>query len=799
MRALRSLTRTPLVTATAIAIIGLGVGATTAAFSVVRGVLVHSVPYPQPDALVQVISTLSAQGITRGLVAFPRFEAYAAESRSFAALAAYVTQDFTVSDDVPLSVPGVRVSPAFFTVTGVPPAAGRAFTAEEHVRGGPPAVMISERLARARFGSAAGAANRTITVNGEAVPIVGVVASPVAPPLQDADLWFPRVYETDVLPPEQVERGAGFLRVMGRLRPGATLDDARADASTISAGYRQRLGSNRDAAFDAAVLPLNEYLFGDVRGTLVFTWMAGVLVFLLACANAGNVLLARYLTRRAELEVRTAVGASPGAIARELLAEAAVIGTAGVALGLAVAAAALGLLRPMAARVLATSTPYAFDWTVLALAAALALVAIAMAAAVPALQATRAARAESLASGARAVGSRAATRWRQGFVMAQVALSFLLLASAFQQAASLLRLERADRGFAARGLTTFRLAPSAAKYPTPESRVELFRQVEERVGAIPGVAGVGASQAFPVGDDQQIPFAKEADQAKPRAEWPVAQFRIVTPGYFGALGVTVLRGRGITAADAKDAPPVTVVNAAFARRHFGDANPVGERIFLGSFPGAREIVGVVSDVPQKWLETGASPEAYIPMPQLPVRMPPSFFMVRTTTVAGAVVPALRTAVAGIDPAQALTRVRTMDDAAAEGLAIPRMRGTLTVGFALLGLVLAAVGLWSVVAQFVADRRREIAIRAALGAPPGAAAAGVIRAVTVMTAGGLAIGVAATVAFGAALRSAVAGLAEPSVLAMAAAAVPLALTALATARMVARRAERVDPVGVLRAE
>jgi predicted permease len=830
MRAIRSLMRAPLVTATAIAIVGLGVGATAAAFSVVRGVLVHSVPYPRPDELVQVISTLSAQGITRGMVAFPRFETFAAESRSFAALAAYVTQDFTVGDDVPLSVPGARVSAAFFAVTGVPQAAGRVFSADEQVRGGPPALMISERFWRARYGAAPDAIGRTITVNGEAVPIVGVVAADVAPPLQNADLWFPRVYETDVVPPEQVERGAGYLRVMGRLKRGVTLDAARAEVAAIAAGYRQRFGSNRDAAFDAAVLPLGEYLFGDVRGTLVLTWVAGALVFLLACANAGNVLLARYLTRRAELDVRAAVGASPGAIARELLAEAAVIGTAGVAVGLAVAAAALRLMQPLAARVLATNTPYAFDWTLLAVAAALALVAIAVAAAVPALHVARGARggySDHLASGARAASaSRATQRWRQAFVMAQVALSFLLLATALQQAAALLRLERADRGFPARGLITFRLAPSAAKYPTPESRVELFRQVEEHVAAIPGVTGVGASQAFPVGDDQTIAFAKEADQAKKRDEWPQAQFRIVTPGYFNALGVTLLRGRTFTSADAKDAAPVVIVNAALARRHFGDANPVGERILLGSFPGAREIVGVVSDVPQRWLEVGASPEAYIPMPQLPVRMPPSYFFVRMGAgggapggaaagaatgaatgatgsapagAAAAVVPALRTAVAAIDPAQALTRIRTMDDAAAEGLAIPRMRGTLTVGFALLGLVLAAVGLWSVVAQAVADRRREIAIRAALGAPPRAAAQGVIRAVAVMTGGGLALGVVATFALGAALRHAVAGLAEPSAAAMVAAAVPLVAVAMATARVVASRAAGVDPMGVLKAE
>jgi putative ABC transport system permease protein len=797
--ATRSLRRAPGPTAAAIAIVALGVGATTAAFSVIRGVLVHSVPYPNVGELVQVTSKIPNQVGSRALVSLPRFEAYVAESRQFASLVAYATQDFTVTDQpTPQSLSGVRVTQGFFRTAGIAPLAGREFSDDEQVRGGARAVMIGERLWRGRFG-AQEITGKTIAINGEAVPIVGVVPATLAPPLQEAELWLPRVYETDVLPPPQIEGGGGFLRVMGRLNAEGSIGAARTELQQITTGYRQRFGSNRDVSFESDVWTLPDYLFGEVRGTIVFTWAAGLLVFLLACANAGNVLLARYMTRRAELDMRAAVGASRSDIVLQLLSEAAVIGVAAMVAGLLLALVLLSTIAPLASRVLSTSTPYALDWTVFGVAVALAVIATAVTGFVPAMQATSGHRGESTATGARAVTQgRAASRWRRGFVAVQVALSYVLLAGAFQQASALLKLDRVDRGFALGGLTAFRVAPSA-KYPTPESRVEYYRQIEERIGRLPGVEGVGASQAMPVGDDQTIAFAKEADQARKREEWPVVQFRIVTPGYFGALGAKLSAGRGFTAADATETPSGTVVNAALAQKHFGDANPIGQRIFLGSFPGAREVVGVVADVKHRWLETAATPHAYIPVAQLPVRMPPAIYMVRTAAPAGTIVPALRSAVAEIDADQSLTRVRTMEDAAAEGLAIPRLRGFVTVGFALVGILLAAVGLWSVVSQYVSDRTREVAIRAALGADPGEAARGVTKVVGMMTGIGVVIGLGATFALGRVAQRMIAGLEQPGVTMLVAAAVPLVLVALATARVLAGRAERVQPAVALRAD
>ncbi len=795
--AARSLRRQPVVATTVIVILALGIGATTAAFSVVRGVLVHAIPYARPAELVQVTSTHVAQGVTRALVAFPKFEAYVAQAQAFSGLVAYAPQEFTLTEGVtPVSVPGARVSAGFLATLEVAPLQGRDFTDDEQARGGPRAAIIGERLWRAQFGGA-DITGRTVSVNGEQLPIVGVVPARFAPPLHDAEIWLPRVYETDLLPPPQIEGGSGFLRVMGRLAPGATVESAQHDVARIVTDYRTRLGAMRDAPFDAAVMPLSEYAFGDTRGTLIFLWLAGTFVFLIACANAGNVLLARYLTRTTELDIRAAIGATRTHVMAHLLAESAILAAAGLVVGVALAFAMLAWLAPLASQVLATGQAYAIDATVLAVTAGLGALAVAITGAVPSLHATAEHRSAVVESSARgATAGRGAARWRSVFVGAQVAVSFALLAGALQQAQSLLAMQRAERGFDTAGVLSFRVAPSAAKYPSPESRLELYRQVGERVGNLPGVVGVGSSQAMPAGDDQSIAYIREADQARPREEWPQAQFRIVSPGYFAALGIDLVKGRTFSAADAKDAPPVVVVSEALARRTFGDANPLGERIFLGSFPGSREIVGVAADVRQWWIESESLPAAYIPGPQLPVRLPPAYFFVRSASAAAPLVSAIRSEVAAIDPGQSLTRVRTLQAAAAEGMAVPRLRTLLVVVFAVLGAVLAAVGLWSVMAQHLAERTREIAIRMAVGAPPGAVTASIVRSTLMMTGVGLAAGLAGSLALARVARSALAGIEAPGPFALTGAAALLLVVGSATALLLARRASRIDPARII---
>ena len=796
--ALRSLSRQPVVTATVLLVLALGIGASTAMFSVVRGVLVHSVPYPREEELVQVTSAMPKQNLTQILVALPRLETYAAEGRSFSGLAAFAKQDFFVTDGpAPVSVPGARVSPDFFRTLEVAFVRGRDFTAEEQARGGPHAAIIDAGFWQTQFGGAADIIGKSVFINGEAVPVVGVVPSRFAPPLQDALIWLPRIYEPDFVPPEQVERGSAYLRVIGRLKPGVSPVAAQADLQRVVADYRARFASLRDATFDAAVDPLSTYLFGKVRNSLVFLWLAGMLVFLIACANAGNVLLSRYLDRREELDTRSAMGASRGQLVLQLLIECALLAVGSTALGFLLAANIRFWLAPLAAQVLGTTVPFSFDATVLLAAAGLGALTVLIAGVVPALEATAERRSSLVLAGSRrATSGKGASRWRRALVVAQVAVSYALLAGALQQAAALMKVQRMDRGYEAGGLTSFQIAPSAVKYSTPDSRLELYRRIEELIARAPGVTAAGASQAMPVGDDQTIAIIQETEHAKKPEEWPHAQFRIVSTGYHLALGVSLRSGRLFAAADSKDSRSVAIVNETLARRFFGNGGAVGQQIFLGSQPAPREIVGVVSDVRQSWLDPLPQPEVYVPTPQMWVRLPPMYFLVRSRLMDAALASTIRTQVASVDPVQSVTRLQNMATAAAVGLAVPRLRATLIVAFAVLGTLLAAVGLWSVMSQFIAERKREIGIRMALGSPPRAITAFVLKAGIVVTGLGVVVGLGTALALGRVTQHALAGIDQPAPMTLLGAGILLLAVGTAAALMPARRAARLDPLNAI---
>ena len=797
--AFRSLLRHRAPAATVLVILGLGLGASSAMLSVVRGVLVHSVPYPHEGQLVEIASTLPKQQGSRSYVSFPRFGAYAASARSLTGFAAFLRQQFSLTDDpTPVAVPGARVSPGFFAVLGVAPIRGREFSAEEQARGGPHAVIIGEGLWRARLGGAENILGKTLSIEGEAVPIVGVVPASFAPPLQDAEVFAPRVYEPDGVPPAQVERGAGYLYVVGRLSAGATPASALGELLQISKDYRARLGEAFDAAYEPLVIPLSTYLFGEIRASLLFLWAAGTLVFLIACANAGNVLLARFLDRRAELDVRAAVGATRRQLVLHLLAECGVLAVGGIVIGLLVALGVRLALAPLAAQVLTTNHAFAFDFTVFAFAAALGSLAVLLAGAVPALQATADHRSSLIAQSARgSTAGMGAARWRRALVVAQLAVSFALLALALQQAVALLRVQRLDRGFDPDGLLTFQIAPSASKYPDFGARLELYRRAEEQLARMPGFVAAGASQAFPVGDDQTISFIPEAEHDRKREEWPLAQFRIVTTGYLAALGAPMRRGRAFSAADTKDAPSVAVVNEALARRAFGGGDPVGKRVYAGGNPVPKQIIGVLADVRQKWLDPEPQAELFVPAAQMPIRLPPMYFLVRSRLAEAPLVAAIRTEVAAIDPAQPVTRVRAMRAAAAEGLAVPRMRAILVVGFAVLGTLLAAVGLWSVMSQLVAERTRELGIRMALGASPSGAMWIIVRTGVGLSTVGLGAGLVAAIALGRLAQRWLAGIEPPGAVVLVGAGVLLLAIGVAAAWAPARRAAGLEPLEAMR--
>jgi predicted permease len=535
----------------------------------------------------------------------------------------------------------------------------------------------------------------------------------------------------------------------------------------------------------------------------VLLWAAGGFVFLIACFNAGNLLLTRALARRTEFGVRAALGASRGAIVRQLLGESLVLAAASIALGLVLAWAGLEGARRLTAEVLPATRPPALDAAVFAFAAALGLAAVLLTALGPALRVTgtTAAGAGPLVStSVRGTGvGRGAGWWRRALVVGQVAVSFVLLAGALQQARELVRLQRMDRGFAPDGLLTFQIAPSSPKYAEPAARAELYRQIRERVAALPGVRAAGASQALPVGDDQMTSFVPEADRALEMERRPTAQFRLVTPGYLEALGPSLVRGRLLRPEDDERAVPAVVVSASLAERHLGGTDVVGRRLYVGANPAAppREIVGVVADVRPRWAEDAPEPGIYVPAAQMPIRLPPMTYLVRaaraeTDDLHGAV----RQQVRAVEPDQAVTRLVAMPELFARGLAVPRLRAWLMLGLAAVGTLLACVGVWAVMAQAVLERGRDLSVRLALGAPGRAVVGEVVRGGLAMSVAGLALGAAGSLAAMRLLGRVVEGVRAPDAAVLAGAGALLLVVAFAAAWLPALRATRIPPFRAL---
>ena len=784
-----------------VGLLALGIGTSAAMFAVVRGVLLRPLPYPAQEQLLWISESLPAQDLTNVGVSFPRFEMYEAGNRSLAGIGAFWKQDFTLTGSgTPARLPGARVSAGLFATLGVAPIAGRVFSKEEQVAGGPLVAMIGERLWRTTYGGARDVVGRVINVDGLPCTVIGIMPSTFTEPLGDVDVWMPRVSEPDLLPPPAVLGGAGYLGVVGRLRPDATVARATADLRRIAADYRARSGDMRDAPFDPAPVLLSENLTVDLRDSIVLLWAAGTFVFLIACANAGNLLLTRALSRRTEFGVRAALGASPRQLVQLLLAECVVLAAASIALGLVLAAVALRLVGRLATEVLPSTRPPAFDPAVFAFAALLGVVAVLVTGLAPALRITsgREGGLVSLTQRGTTAG-RGASRWRRALVVAQVAVSFVLLAGALQQATELLALQRMDRGFDPQGVLTLQIAPSSPRFAAPPARLALYQQITERLAALPGVRAAGAAQALPVGEDQLTSFVAEAQRAVAVEERPKAQFRIVTPGYLEALGVTLVRGRTIAARDAADAVPAVVVSASLAQKYLGGTDVVGRRVFVGGNPNAppREIIGVVADVRSRWATSEADPAIYVPAAQMPIRLPPMAFLVRGQAAGLDALPAaVRAQVSAVAPEQAVTRMQPMHAVFDRGLAVPRLRALLMMLFGVLGTVLACVGVWAVMSQLVLERSRDIGIRVALGATRGAIVGLIVRTGLALSAAGLALGVVASLVVTRLLAGILPGIGAPDVTVLVGAGVLLFAIGCAAAYLPARRATRIAPFAVL---
>jgi putative ABC transport system permease protein len=796
--AVRSLRSTPAFTALTIAMLAIGIGANTAIFSLVDAALLRPLPFRDAGRLVMLWER--SPSLAHNRVSPLNFVDWHDQNASFAALAAVSGggRILTGAGREPERIPGQSVTTAFFDVLGVRPIAGRTFTdADRQLE--PTVVVISERLWTSRFGRAPGIIGRAIVLDGEPFTIVGVMPASFEI-LYPSDLWTPYLPRRT---PEQ--RRMHYMQVLGRLKPGATLARAREDLERV-AGQIAATSPETNKGWSVTLEPLKEALVGDDLHMTSLA-LAAIVAFVLTtvCANVANLLLARGISRTREIAVRAALGGSPARIMRQLLTESLLLASVGGAVGWAIAWALVRAAPSvMPARTLPEAIVMTIDGRVMAFAAAMSIATSALFGLVPAWHAARVPTAAALAAGGRAATG-SASRVRTALAILEVAVAVVLVSGATLLVRSLIALRHVDAGFDGARVLTMYVSPPISRYPTPERALLFYERARQEIAALPGVRAVAIGGSLPldgwdIGQGFEVVGGSHSEPAR-RAS---AHYQIVGAGYFETLGIPLVRGRAFTARDSAASPSICIVNEEFARRYLSDRDPIGARIAVSAMDPAgprtvvREVVGVSRQVKVDGPgERQNAIEIYVPVLQNPWYG--ASIAVKTAAEPTALAPAIRAAVARADKDLPVTRLRTMDEVAAGSIAQPAFRAELAALFAGLALLLAAAGVFGVLAFAVSQRLREFGIRRALGAR----AVDVVRLVAVaalrITVAGAAVGLIAAAAltrFLGALLFGVRPLDPATFFAAPALLVGVALVACAAPAL---RAVRVDPAVSLRVD
>jgi len=719
---LRTLRRAPGFAAIAILTVALGVGANTAVFSVVDGVLLRPLAYAQPERLVRISEPPLAR-----LASAARYGVWVSSvddyrlARSFEGLAGYnrMSRTLTGSGD-PIQVRGEEVTPNLFEVLGSPAALGRVFAPGEGEPGRDRVVILMDRFWRATFAADPAILGRTLTLNGEPYTVIGVMP-PDFRALSEhrsghpINFFIPSAFESAAADPS-----ARSIDLVGRLRPGATIDGARAELVSLFTDV-QRRHPDTHRGLTAAVTSLHEAIVGDVRPSLLVMLGAVGLVLVIACVNLANLLIVRALGQSREVAIRMAIGATRSQITIDLALRGLVLGLLGGAAGVVCGVWTRQLLVALAPVTMPLMGDLAINGRVLAFSFALATITGTVAGLLPAVQLWRGDTAPTLrASALTTSGARSVARWRGLLMAAEIAAALTLAVGAALLVQSLLRLAAVDLGFASDRVLLFTVRPPDTKYPDDAARVALFEEIERRVAAIPGVEAAAVANEFPLrgGGQSRLAFAGAVGDDSPRR----AGFQAVSPGYFATLRIPLVHGRLLAASDRAGAPPVAVVNEAFVRRHLAGRDPIGQRfreVQAGVESPELTIVGVVRDARRDGPSSDLIPLVYLSAAQ------PDTYRRRTDLSevalrsAGpepqALMPAVQRAVWSIDPAQPIASVLTLDEVIAGSTAERRFNTSLLSAVTLLAVGLAIVGVYGVVAHAAAQRTREIGIRIALGA------------------------------------------------------------------------------------
>ena len=807
--AVRQLKASPAFTMVAVLTLALGIGANSAIFALADAALLRPLPYPGPDRLVTASEARGGQsGGAVNAVNPIEYLDWSERNRTFDSMAAYLASERAMigTDGIAEPIPAQAVTPTFFDVFRIAPIAGRTFRQSDIQA--PNVVVLAEGFWRSHFGGDLTLIGREIRLDREVFTVIGIVPEQfrfvsVTPGGDSPRLWtlLWTLFEPSMRR-DPAQRYAHYYRVVGRLRPGATLGSARADMTAVAEGIARESPAT-NTGHGVAIEPLRELLVGDdLRLTSMLLLGVVGFVLLMCCANVANLILARASSRARELAVRSALGAGRSRIVRQLLTESFVLatlsGVLGAGIGMAILQAAPSIIPP---GLLPTTVPLSFDTRVVAFCATTALAVAIMFGLLPARQATGTSLVQTVAGGAHTPASRS-SRFRAALATAEVAVAVLLLCGAGLLLRTLLTLAHVEPGHQASNVVTMAVGPGMTN--DQDAMRRFYDAVERDVRSISGVRNVAWGSALPFdGLWYGQAFEIDGDAPRPQADREGAGYQIVSATYFQTLGIPILAGRDFTDRDTAGAVHVCIVNEAFVRRYLSGRDPLRTRLTVNAMvqPAQavlREIVGVVKQVKERPGETEDQPHIYVPLAQN-AWWSASLVVRAAEPPATALMPAIRAAVARVNPDRAVTAVRTLDDIEREATATPRFRAVLVGTFAGLALMLATVGVFGVLAYSVQQRRREFGVRMALGATPGGilrlVAANAVRLVGV----GAAIGLVAAVVFGRLISSFLFGVEPLDPITYASVALLIAATAAIAAMAPALRATRIDPAVTFHAE
>jgi predicted permease len=816
-QAFRVLRKSPGFTITAVAALALGIGANSAIFSVVDSVLLKPLPYPNSDRLVNVFRTFkSGEG---GSTSIPKFNTWRQENRAFEAMTAY---DFggpgmnMAGGDIPEQVKAIHTTYEYFKVFGVQPQLGRTYTADEDKPGAPKVVVISDGLWKRRFGADPSIVGRNIVLSGEPYTVVGILG-PAYQPDPPSDVWIP-------LQPDPNSTNQGhFLMTAGRLKPGVTLEQAKAQLKVVGERFRAQYPDWMDKEEGVGVRSLQDAKVGDMRTPLLVLMGAVCFVLLIACANVANLLLARATARQREMAIRSAIGAGRGRIVRQLLTESITLALCGGVIGLVLGSLGVRALLAVSpgnvprVEQLAEGSAFAsaVDWRVVAFTFGVSLFTGVLFGLVPAIQVSRTDLNSTLkeSSGRSGTGLRH-NRMRALLVVGETAMALVLLVGAALLIRTFVGLRSVNAGINTHNILTLQLSLTGGKYSNAAAMDNFLRQVNERIESIPGVVGSSMCISMPfqqIGGD--LPFSI-VGRAIPNGEkYHGDEFwRNIDPRYFDVFGIRLLRGRVFDLRDTRKAPHVVVVNDTFVKKYFAKEDPIGQQIVIGKDLGPdfedapRQIVGIVTSVRENGLDQDFKPVMYVPNQQAPEGMSrlvnsvlPMTWAIRTAGDPFAIRDAVRREIQSVDSQMPVAKFKSMDELVSVNTARQNFNMLLLSILAGIALLLAAIGLYGLMAYSVEQRKQEIGIRLALGAAHSDVTAMVVRQGLLLAGVGVGVGLAAAFGLTQLLRTLLYGVKPYDPATFIGVAVTLVVVAFLASYIPARRAMRIDPVIALRCE